>query len=50
MIPNMTLEHVAHRGANQLIESWFPVVSLTFDDTKLNVSIIISLEMLNTIT
>lgn len=28
MIPNMTLEHLAHRSVNQIIESWFPVVSL----------------------
>ena len=45
MIPNVTLEHLAHRSANQIIESWFPVVSLIIDFRKLNVSIIISLEM-----
>jgi len=45
MIPNMTLEHLAHQSANQIIESWFSVVSLIFDSRKLNISIIISLEM-----
>jgi hypothetical protein len=42
---NMTLEHLVHHSANQIIESWFPVVSFIFDFRKLNVSIIISLEM-----